>query len=91
MAANQDPAVTATVKHIVMWKVSGDSSAERAAHCERVKREFESLRGLVSGLLGIEWASIAAASTRPVMWCCVLNSRRMPRSKPMPRTLSTCG
>jgi hypothetical protein len=43
-----------TIKHIVMWNVRGDDAATRRAHMELVKREFESLRGQVPGLLMLE-------------------------------------
>jgi len=42
------------IKHIVMWKVRGDDEAARARNVELVKREFESLRGRVPGLLHLE-------------------------------------
>jgi hypothetical protein len=42
------------IKHIVMWKVRGDDAAARARHAVLVKREFESLRGRVPGLLHLE-------------------------------------
>lgn len=43
-----------TLKHIVMWNVRGDDAATRSAHMQRVKAEFESLRGRVPGLLLLE-------------------------------------
>ncbi len=43
-----------TIKHIVMWNVRGDDATTRAAHMQRVKAEFESLRGRVPGLLLVE-------------------------------------
>ena len=42
------------IKHIVMWNVSGASPGERMANLLRLKREFESLRGRVPGLLALE-------------------------------------
>jgi heme-degrading monooxygenase HmoA len=42
------------VKHIVMWKVAGNSEAERGVAAERVKRAFESLRGRIPGLRHLE-------------------------------------
>jgi len=42
------------VKHIVMWNVRGADDAERTANLERLKAEFESLRGRVPGLLHLE-------------------------------------
>ena len=37
-----------------MWNVSGDSRDERSANTSRLKREFESLRGRIPGLLRLE-------------------------------------
>ena len=42
------------IRHIVMWKLRGDDEAARAQHAAIVKREFESLRGRVPGLLHLE-------------------------------------
>jgi heme-degrading monooxygenase HmoA len=42
------------IKHIVMWNVRGESRDERHANGTRLKREFESLRGRIPGLLQIE-------------------------------------
>lgn len=42
------------IKHIVMWKVRGDDAASHAHNVALVKREFESLRGRVPGLLHLE-------------------------------------
>jgi hypothetical protein len=42
------------LKHIVMWNVRGDDAATRARHIAQVKAAFESLRGLVPGLLHVE-------------------------------------
>lgn len=42
------------LKHIVMWKLRGDTPAERAAAALTVQRAFESLRGRVPGLRHIE-------------------------------------
>lgn len=43
-----------TIKHIVMWRVRGDDAAARARNAALVKREFESLRGRIPGLLDLE-------------------------------------
>ncbi len=37
-----------------MWDIGGDSPGERAANRERLKREFESLRGRIPGLMRLE-------------------------------------
>lgn len=42
------------IRHIVMWKVRGDTPAQKAANIERLRRSFDSLRGRVPGLLHIE-------------------------------------
>lgn len=43
-----------TIKHIVMWNVRGDSQQEHRANIERLRHEFESLRGRIPGLLHLE-------------------------------------
>jgi heme-degrading monooxygenase HmoA len=50
----QRHAVPAMIKHIVMWTVRGDDAATHASNVALVKREFESLRGRVPGLLRLE-------------------------------------
>ncbi|TXC67975.1 Dabb family protein [Sphingomonas ginsenosidivorax] len=42
------------VKHIVMWDVRGDSTAERERVAHLVKAKFEALRGEIPGLLLLE-------------------------------------
>ena len=42
------------IKHIVMWKVRGDDAASHARNLDLVRREFESLRGRIPGLLHLE-------------------------------------
>ena len=42
------------IKHIVMWKVRGESSAERGRNLAQLKAAFESLRGRVPGLTHLE-------------------------------------
>lgn len=42
------------VRHIVMWRLRGDTAEERAAARARVKTAFEGLRGLIGGLNRIE-------------------------------------
>jgi quinol monooxygenase YgiN len=42
------------IKHIVMWNVRGESRDERSVNSARLKREFESLRGRIPGLLRLE-------------------------------------
>ena len=42
------------VRHIVMWRVHGDSAAERKAACDRVRNAFESLRGRIPGMTRLE-------------------------------------
>ena len=42
------------IKHIVMWRVAGDTPAARAGNVERLRRSFESLRGRIPGLLHLE-------------------------------------
>lgn len=42
------------IKHIVMWNIRGDTAAEKQHGIALLKRSFESLRGLVPGLLHLE-------------------------------------
>jgi hypothetical protein len=42
------------IRHIVMWRVAGKTPSERRETAGRVKEAFESLRGLIPGLLEIE-------------------------------------
>lgn len=42
------------IKHIVMWNLRGDTAAERSDNIARLRREFESLRGRIDGLLHLE-------------------------------------
>jgi hypothetical protein len=42
------------IRHIVMWRVAGKTASERRETARRVKQEFESLQGLIPGLLEID-------------------------------------
>ena len=42
------------IRHIVMWRVAGETPAAKAANVERLRRSFESLRGRIPGLLHLE-------------------------------------
>lgn len=42
------------IRHIVMWRVAGDSDAERRETAMQVKAAFEALRGRVPGLMNLE-------------------------------------
>jgi quinol monooxygenase YgiN len=42
------------IQHIVMWNVRGDSPEARRANLAQLKREFESLRGRIPGLLRLD-------------------------------------
>ena len=42
------------IKHIVMWRLAGDTPAQRAAHAQRLRASFESLRGRIPGLRHLE-------------------------------------
>jgi quinol monooxygenase YgiN len=42
------------IRHIVMWRVRGDTALERGQARARVKHAFEGLRGRIEGLLHIE-------------------------------------
>lgn len=42
------------IKHIVMWKLAGETATERAVLASRVKELFEGLRSHVPGLLHLE-------------------------------------
>lgn len=42
------------IKHIVMWKVRGETAQERADAQSRIKVAFEGLRGQIPGLRNVE-------------------------------------
>ncbi|WP_027819875.1 Dabb family protein [Paraburkholderia bannensis] len=42
------------IRHIVMWRLAGESADEQRHARERVKAAFESLRGRIPGLQEIE-------------------------------------
>lgn len=42
------------IKHIVMWKVRGETAEERIAAQNRIKVAFEGLRGQIPGLRHVE-------------------------------------
>jgi hypothetical protein len=42
------------IRHIVMWRVKGDSPQDRHEASLRIKRSFEGLRGRIPGLRHIE-------------------------------------
>ncbi|RKP57762.1 Dabb family protein [Pararobbsia silviterrae] len=42
------------IRHIVMWRVQGDTASEREAASARVKASFETLRGRIPGMRHLE-------------------------------------
>ena len=42
------------IKHIVMWKVKGDSHDERAQNAQKIQSAFQGLAGKIPGLEYIE-------------------------------------
>ena len=42
------------MKHIVMWRITGATPAERSANCIAIRDAFEGLRGRIPGLLELE-------------------------------------
>lgn len=42
------------IRHIVMWNVRGDTPEEKAANIDQLQRSFNSLKGLIPGLLSLE-------------------------------------
>jgi hypothetical protein len=42
------------IRHIVMWRVHGDSPQQRAEARAKVKAAFESLRGRIPGMRNLE-------------------------------------
>jgi Stress responsive A/B Barrel Domain len=42
------------IRHIVMWRLRGETVEERSAARERVKQCFESLRGRIPGMMALE-------------------------------------
>lgn len=48
-SANETP-----IRHIVMWDVRGDTSAEKRVSADKVRRAFEGLRGRIPGMTRLE-------------------------------------
>jgi len=46
--------MSSAIRHIVMWRLSGETPEERVAARLRVKTLFEGLKGLIDGLTHIE-------------------------------------
>jgi len=46
--------MTGPIRHIVMWRLRGDTPQERVAARAKVKSAFEGLRGLIDGLTHVE-------------------------------------
>lgn len=42
------------IRHIVMWNVRGDTPEEKAANIDQLQQSFQSLKGLIPGLLSLE-------------------------------------
>ncbi|MFM0740544.1 Dabb family protein [Paraburkholderia xenovorans] len=42
------------IRHIVMWRVRGDTPEEKAASRQLVKKSFEGLRGRIPGMTHLE-------------------------------------
>jgi hypothetical protein len=42
------------IKHVVMWRVSGNTPEAQLATREKVRQQFEGLRSLIPGLLTLE-------------------------------------
>jgi hypothetical protein len=42
------------IRHIVMWKVRGESREEKHANIQRLQASFHSLRGRIPGLVHLE-------------------------------------
>jgi hypothetical protein len=42
------------IRHVVMWRLRAQSTDERRAACQLVKRAFESLRGHIPGMVHLE-------------------------------------
>lgn len=53
------------IRHIVMWKVRGDTETARRANIEQVRHSFLGLQGRIPGLLhleiGVDTSSVAYA------------------------------
>jgi hypothetical protein len=54
MAAEEIKEMSGPIKHIVMWRLRGDTPADQAAARARVKTLFEGLKGRIDGLTHIE-------------------------------------
>jgi hypothetical protein len=48
------PMADSPIRHIVMWRVRGETPDERRAAGLKVKAAFESLRGLIKGMTHLE-------------------------------------
>ena len=42
------------IKHVVMWRVAGDTAAVKAANVRRLGASFRSLRGRIPGMTHLE-------------------------------------
>ncbi len=51
---NMPPESARMIRHIVMWRVRGDTPSERAATSHQVKEAFEALRGRIPGMQRLE-------------------------------------
>ena len=49
-----ESSVARVIRHVVMWSVRGEDTASRSSNAALVKREFESLRGQVPGMVALE-------------------------------------
>lgn len=54
MTGEENPGMSGPIKHIVMWRLRGETPAERTAARSKVKTLFEGLRGRIDGLTHIE-------------------------------------
>lgn len=46
--------VPQSIRHIVMWRVSGDSAQQRQANAERVQQAFSAMQGRIPGMTHLE-------------------------------------
>ena len=46
--------MTGPIRHIVMWRVAGETPEDRAAARQKVKAAFEGLKGRIEGMTHIE-------------------------------------
>ena len=79
------------IRHIVMWKLAGNTPESKQRNVEQLKRSFHSLQGRIPGLLHLEIGVEAAVLITPAMWCFTASSNRNQLLTPTLATPNTSG